>query len=607
MGTVTRRTQRYLALLLPLCFILGATTPVSGQSGLIYRLFPQLAVGTGWSCDIFITNEDSRRVENVGLSFFQGSGASLNLNTNLGNNLSSVNFNLAPGGTQVVRLSSTVTARIGYAVLSAPAGSSVRGSLVFYYKDGAQVVNQLGIQALAPSRHFSFPAEVDGNRGVSTGLALCNPVVVGGNSSLEIVVCLIDEAGKVAGFKTVGLGPGKHLPQFLNELFAGLQFFRGSVSLESTRPFGATAMRAEGVSVGSLTVDPSPVLGAFIQTGLIWAENEPNNTTGQAQAFTLPTRISAGFAQAGDIDVFRFTAKSGDILTALTQLSDASLDPVLTLLKSDGTVVTQNDQNGVGEQKDAFLQARLPADGDYYIRVEEAGNKSGSALGYELHARVLGSDVYADGPRIEASYPDTGVAGNTIDLEIQGNALCAAGVISILPSDGLTLTDVRSASNRISARVTVDPQVSTGLRLISIHSAFGVSNAASFQITGAGTKPPRLSNLQVGAPSIQNGSAVLNIRFDFVDPDGDLIFRSDDFFRSAKIWFIKSPGAIQCRATLCSNLLHLPGRTSGTISFALGIKDYVDCSSEVGFELIDSSGNISNQLTFKPQKWYCGP
>ena len=608
MGAGTRRILKILEALFLLCFLTGGTGAVLSDSGPVCSLFPQLAVGGGWSCDVFITNEDSHRVDNVTLSFFDGNAAGLTVTTNLGN-AASFSFNLGPGGTQLVRVSASGASRTGYAVMSSPAGSSVHASLIFYYKQGNQVLNQLGVQQLAPSTHFSFPAEIDSTRGVATGVALCNPIAAGGSSALEVIVSLIDEAGKVTAFRTLTLKAGGYMARFLNEaeLFPGVKTFRGSVNAGAVRQFGLVAMRVEGNSVGSLTVNSSPVIGAFIQTGLFWAEAEPNNATSQAQALTLPTRVSAGFAQAGDVDIFRFTAKSGDIVTALTQLTDLSSDPVLRLLKADGTILAQNDQNGLVDQKDAFLQARLPADGDYYIRVEEAGGHAGAALGYELHVRILGLDILADGPRIEASYPESGVLGNTIDLEIQGNALCAAGSINIVPSDGLTLSDVRSASNRISARVTIDPEAATGPRLISIRSAFGISNAASFQVANSGSTAPRISSLQVGATSIQNGSAVMNVRFNFVDPDGDLIFRSDDFFKSAKIWFIKSSGSSQCRATLCSSLLHLPGKTSGMVNFNLGLKDYVDCSSEVGFELVDSVGNISNRLTFQPQKWYCGP
>ncbi len=613
MGVRTRRRFKILEALFLLCFLTGGTGAVLSDSTPIYSLFPQLAVGAGWSCDIFITNEDSRPADDVRLSFFESNGTGLTVNTNLGSNASTFVFDLPPGGTQLIRVSLAGPMRtaVGYTVLASPAGSSVHASLVFYYKQGSQVLSQLGVQQLAPSRHFSFPAEVDGVRGISTGMAICNPVATGGSSPLDVFVTLVDETGKITAFKSVSLNPGAHLPQFLNEdkFFPGLQTFKGSVNVEATREFGLTAMRVEGISVGSLAVNSGPVVGAFIQNGLLWAESEPNNTTSQAQAIALPTRVSAGFAQPGDVDIFRFTGKSGDIVTALTRLTDLSVDPVLKVLKADGTILAQNDQNGLADQNDAFLQVKLPAGGDYYVRVEEGDGHSGAALGYELHVRTLGSDVVADGPRIESSYPGSAALGNTVDLEIVGNALCAAGTINIIPSDGLTLTDVRSASNRISGRIAVSSQAVVGTRLISVRSAFGLSNAASFQIVSYGGAAPRISNLQVGAASIQNGNAVMNVRFDFVDPDADLLFRSDNFFTSAKIWFIKSTGSGsgQCRATLCSSLLNLPGKTSGTVSFALGIKEYVDCSSDVGFELVDSAGNISNQLTFRPTKWYCGP
>jgi hypothetical protein len=392
MGTKTRRRLEVLEALFLLCLITGGTATVLSDSARTYSLFPQLAVGAGWSCDIFVTNEDSRAVSDVRVSFFDGNGAGLTVNTNLGINATSFGFELPPGGTQLVRvsLSGPIRTAIGYAVLSSPAGSSVHASLVFSYKQGSQVLSQLGVQQQTPSRHFSFPAEIDSTRGVSTGMAICNPAAVGGSSALDVIVCLIDEAGKVTAFKTVTIKAGGHLPRFLNEaeLFPGLNAFRGSASVEAIRPFGLIAMRVEGVSVGSLTVNSTPVIGAFIQSGLLWAESEPNNATSQAQAVTLPTRISAGFAEPGDVDIFRFSAKNGDIVTALTQLTDLSVDPVLKLLKGDGTVLAQNDQNGLLDQKDAFLQARVPADGDYYLRVEEAGGRLRAARAHSGIGRL---------------------------------------------------------------------------------------------------------------------------------------------------------------------------------------------------------------------------
>jgi len=594
-----------LGIFLLLCFS-GGMGQALGASP-IYSYFPQLAVGGGWSCDVFVINQDSRRVDDLTLAFYASTGSPLIVSTNLGNS-ASFKISLAPGGTQLVRLSPSGQARIGYAVLTAPAGSSVQASLVFFYRQANQVINQLGIQQITPSTHFSFPAEVDIARGISTGIALCNPSLPGNSGALEVTVSLINESGEVTAFCTTRIDPGRHLARFLheNEFFPFLKTFRGSVNVAAVRPFGLIALRQEQNSVGSLTVSSSPVTGAFVQTGLFWAEEEPNNSAGAPQEVSLPTRISAGFAQSDDIDFYRFSAKAGDIITALTELEDPGIDPVLTLMTASGTVLGQNDQNGLPGRKDAFLQARLPSTGDYLLKVSEAGGKPGNTFGYELHARILGEDAYEEGPRIEAMYPERVVPGNTINLEIQGNVLCGSGSVRVLPPEGITMSQTRSASNRFNARLSVDPDANTGVRLISVQTAFGNSNAAALLISKSGSVAPKISNLSVGAPRLQGTTLLIDFGFDFTDKDGDLTFQAGKTYGNAKIWFTKQ-GSNSCRNIVSNSFLHMPGKTSGRLSFTLGLGQQVDCASEVVLELLDSAGNISNPLTFKPPKWSCGP
>jgi hypothetical protein len=592
----------------PLILLLGPVfgfDEVLADSTRIYSLFPQVVVGSGWSCDIFVNNQDSRPASQVVVTLFGSPGGqAMNVDSNLGH-ASSFTFNLPVGGTQLIRLSSNGAAQIGYAVVSAPLGSSVRASLVFYFRNGSQVTNQLGVPQVFPTTSFSFPAEIDLSHGISTGLALCNSAAVGGGTPTEVVVSVIAEDGTLSDFEIISLAAGAHLAKFLHEVFPAITSFRGSVSVSAALPFGLVALRSEQSSLGSLTINSSPVLGPFLQSGWQYSELEPNDTLGSNQQINFPATINGNFTSAVDVDTFSFNAKQGDVLSAMTQTNGNGADPVLSLLKADGSELSSNDQNGLLGQNDAFVQAVIPQDGKYYLQARQSGRQPAGVYGYQINTRLFGQTA-ASGPLTSKLTPETAVRGNTVFLEITGSNLCGATALNFSPPAGVTVSEITSSAALVTARLTVDPTAAVGARLVSVLYGAVMSNALNLQVAATGSSPPQISNLTASAPYTYQNYRLIDISFNFFDNDADIVYHSGDLSHSARAVFTKPGGGSACGMQI-SSVLNMPGKKSGSFKLTMNANDWVASSSEITMELLDAAGNISNRLTFKPSLWKCGP
>ncbi len=80
----------------------------------------------------------------------------------------------------------------------------------------------------------------------------------------------------------------------------------------------------------------------------------------------------------GDVDFYWFTGKKGDLVQlqivaqgTLNAFKDDAIDTVITLLGPDQKVYAMNDDPSPRTNNDSTLFTILPADGKYYVRVEE--------------------------------------------------------------------------------------------------------------------------------------------------------------------------------------------------------------------------------------------
>jgi hypothetical protein len=374
-------------------FLMTFAAPVFAQRSVV---FPQIASGGGWTSELFFANQGIPQVSGITVNFYDGAGNPLSVESNLGTG-SSYTFDLSAGATQVIRITPGGTAtQDGYVVATYPSyDSPVRATLVYRYQQGATVQAAVGVPQQEQGDHFSFPAEVNSSQGIATAVAFINPAAFSSNPE-TLVVNLIASDGTIQATATVPMNSGQHLAGYLNQpwLFPGLDNFTGSISVSSPFGVGVLALRQDGQAFGGISTDGGPILGPFAWSGTPIPEVEPNDTAQDAQKISGSTIINGTIDPAGDIDAFQFTGKAGDIISVIceAEVIGSSLDSVLQIYDSTGTIIAENDQNGLAPEgypeNDSFIQMVLPADGTYYIVVEDAFGNGGADYTYTLYVKL---------------------------------------------------------------------------------------------------------------------------------------------------------------------------------------------------------------------------
>jgi murein DD-endopeptidase MepM/ murein hydrolase activator NlpD len=136
---------------------------------------------------------------------------------------------------------------------------------------------------------------------------------------------------------------------------------------------------------------------------------DSNDDPGQATSISYGSLVEGLICPAGDVDFYKFTAKAGDpvgIGVHALAANGYTLDPYLYLLAEDGqSVLAENDDIVPLEQKDSFVNYRLPRDGTYFIKIK-AWNHPGAGSLDARYQLSLGSD--AQPPAISLTQPVSG-------------------------------------------------------------------------------------------------------------------------------------------------------------------------------------------------------
>jgi hypothetical protein len=467
-------------------FFLLASMPAFAQ---YYSVLPQFASGSGWSSDLFLTNQGTSDVNGVVVSFYGDNGAPLSVTCNLGTE-ASFTFNINAGASQLLRVAPEGSQRTGYIVIRRPDNTSIRATGILRYEQGGVVQAELGIPQQFAFVHYTFPAEVNPSLGVNTGMALANPTFDSDTASSQtFLVNLISSNGTLQRTALITLAAGEHMSGFLNDqrFFGGLDNFVGVVSVSGAQSFGLLALRTDKQAYGAVAIDTGPILGPFTLNMPAIAEVEPNDWNYQAQYLTGNTLVAGSIGSAGDYDYYQFSGVKGDVISAIVDTSGMSsqLDSFIQLEKPDGTMVSQNDQNGLlTQQNDSFLQAVLPEDGTYYLWITDYFGNGGSDYTYKLHARVPTSTVPIL-PRINQINLNSAAQGTTANLVISGTNLGNAN-LHFDTATGVTISGLQSTSTQITAKVTIAANAPTGYCQVYAITASGASNMYAFTITKGG-------------------------------------------------------------------------------------------------------------------------
>ena len=97
-------------------------------------------------------------------------------------------------------------------------------------------------------------------------------------------------------------------------------------------------------------------------------EAEPNELHDQATKFQPPMALNGVLQTPGDFDLYRFTAKKGEVYDIRVHARSlrSPLDPVLYVYAAGGGAIAGNDDSA---GPDSYLRFTVPNDGDYVVQV----------------------------------------------------------------------------------------------------------------------------------------------------------------------------------------------------------------------------------------------
>jgi hypothetical protein len=143
-------------------------------------------------------------------------------------------------------------------------------------------------------------------------------------------------------------------------------------------------------------------------------EVEPNNDLDRANPLPLNSVVNGTINGETDVDVFRFAGKKGQRFVASCRAVDldSRLSPVLELTDESGRRLGYARQE---VRHDPLVDAVLPADATYFLKVHDFLYRGGPEYGYRLSAGSI--------PHIDFILPPAGVAGSTAKYTLLGRNL----------------------------------------------------------------------------------------------------------------------------------------------------------------------------------------
>ncbi|WP_439621081.1 hypothetical protein [Gemmata sp.] len=147
------------------------------------------------------------------------------------------------------------------------------------------------------------------------------------------------------------------------------------------------------VGKGGLTNPRTFVVGTLVEAN----EVEPNNDIGQAQKVALESTVNGVISAPTDVDYVGFKAKAGQnvVVACLASSIDSRLSADILVSTIDGKALAANRNYRGG---DAVLDFKVPADGEYVVRVAQFAYTTG---GPDHFYRLSISTA----PWVEATFP----------------------------------------------------------------------------------------------------------------------------------------------------------------------------------------------------------
>lgn len=270
------------------------------------------------------------------------------------------------------------------------------------------------------------------------------------------------------GMARLGSSAG-HLEARLQAAAAALPVWDQRLNVSAVVPQRA------GRALGVLQLTRRPVL----------SEQEPNQDLPTATAIPdvgPAVDLCGVLQQRGDVDLFRFSAVTGERLrfTTVSRESGSTADVVLKLLNADGQVLATADDTGL---RDAQLGFTAPATGEFTLSISEIIKRGGPSYPYRVQLD-RGPRPFTLASSVDTlTVPAGGAAGFRVGVPRQDYAGPIELVAVGLPS-GWTARPTRVGPNQAAGWFTVE---------CPAHDEPGSSNLVATQ-TDAVDSQPQLSS-----------------------------------------------------------------------------------------------------------------
>jgi hypothetical protein len=208
--------------------------------------------------------------------------------------------------------------------------------------------------------------------------------------------------------EAVGTGTEKNIDKKGKPLPA-LTVHRFNVTLPANAPFGIQEVRI--ITKAGISNARAFVVGDQKE----FVEEEPNDDVPKAQKVEINSVVNGGINGPTDVDYYAFSGKKGQrvLVSCLTTSIDSRLPAELQLYSSSGAYLGGN--RGYANN-DALLDAVLPDDGEYFVRVHSFSYTLG---GVEYYYRLQ----ITTAPWIDAIFPPIVEPGKDTQVTVYGRNL----------------------------------------------------------------------------------------------------------------------------------------------------------------------------------------
>jgi hypothetical protein len=119
------------------------------------------------------------------------------------------------------------------------------------------------------------------------------------------------------------------------------------------------------------------------------AEQEPNDTSTEAQPLTLPVTVNGRLQEPGDIDHYRLNVKAGERLMLSIEAANlgSRMDSVLELTDETGTVIARND-DASWQTRDSRIIQTFTQSGSYVLKVYDSQGGGNQGRGNPFFYRL---------------------------------------------------------------------------------------------------------------------------------------------------------------------------------------------------------------------------